>query len=63
MIQLLLTLTAILLCLAVIAWGTAADRSENPPAPYDSQLVAGGRRFHQVPVGNTRRLRGRHRAG
>ncbi|WP_157762056.1 hypothetical protein [Nocardia yamanashiensis] len=62
-IQLVLVSAAVLACLAVIVWGISADHAQNPPAPTDSFLVVGGRRFHQVPVGNTRRLRGRHRAG
>lgn len=62
MSQLLLVLSSVLICLTVTAWGITADRSESSPAPVDSPIVAGGRRFHRIPTANTHRVHGRHRA-
>lgn len=61
-LQFLLVLASVAICLATIMWGLSADSSQTPPAPVDSDLVAGGRHFHRIPLANTHRLRGRHRA-
>ncbi|MEU0543127.1 hypothetical protein ABZ319_24960 [Nocardia sp. NPDC005978] len=61
-LQFLLVLAAMIICLATIVWGISAESSQIPPAPQASALVAGGRNFHRVPMANTHRLRGRHRA-
>ncbi|WP_405485079.1 hypothetical protein [Nocardia sp. NBC_00511] len=60
-IQLLSVIAALLLCIAA-AWGIGLDRTEYPDAQRNSMVVAGDRRFHRVPVSNTHRRHGRHRA-
>ncbi|MFC7428980.1 hypothetical protein [Nocardia tengchongensis] len=61
-LQLLSTIVALLLCVAT-AWGVSVDHTETAATLSDSPLSAGGQRFHRIPLANTHRRHGRHRAG
>ncbi|APB01338.1 hypothetical protein [Nocardia seriolae] len=52
-------------CIGVIVavWvGISDDRSEAAAIQEDLALLVNGRPFHRIPLRNSHRLRGRHRA-
>ncbi|MFD7846746.1 hypothetical protein ACFV4K_27900 [Nocardia sp. NPDC059764] len=55
----------ILSCVGVVVavgWGVCDDPAPAEPAKDEWLLIADGRTFHRVPVANSNRLHGRHRA-
>ncbi|MFE3259471.1 hypothetical protein ACFXPS_29000 [Nocardia sp. NPDC059091] len=55
----------VLACVVVevaVSWGISDNPSKVTSVHDETLLIADGRVFHRVPVGNLQRLHGRHRA-